>query len=153
MEKKNNTVELKITKAARYGISRFEKTKNGKKALVTELIDIVPKTQKVQDILEVVMENKDNPIIYLGFEDHIIGYEISTYALIYEANGIINQIADENKKCDEENGDLDSEWEDYYDDAAEMVFNNQLICVSLITGRNEQADPDEKNEPILMSSI
>ncbi len=151
MKNKKCAGAIKITKVARYSSSRFEKTKNGKDKFVTKLVDIIPKTQKVQDILEEVMEMKDNPILFLGYEDHIIGYETKSYALIYDALGIINQITDENMRYDEENGFAASEWEDYYDNATALVYDNQLLHVSLITGRNEQADLEENSDPILMS--
>jgi hypothetical protein len=71
--------------------------------------------------------------------------------LIYDALGIINQITDENMRYDEENGFVASEWEDYYDNATALVYDNQLLRVSLITGRNEHADLEENSDPILMS--
>jgi hypothetical protein len=144
---------VKITKVACYSSSKFEITSNGKEELVTKLVEIVPKTQKVQDILEEVMMMKDNPIIFLGYEQHIIGYESKSYALIYDTIGIVTQIADENMQYDEQNGNTVSDWDEYYDEAASMVYDGQLLQVSLITGRNEEADVDENSDPILMTSF
>ena len=135
---------------ARYGSIKFVATIGGKQKLVTELVDIVPKTQRVQNILEEVMEMQDNPIIFLGYEDHIMGYDLNSNALIYDAIGIINQIKDENMKYDKENGECVLEWEEYYDSAMEMLLNGQLTRVSLITGRNEEATKEETVDPILM---
>lgn len=153
MAKMKNKEAVKITKAARYGTSVFEATKGGKEKLVTKLVDIVPKTQKVQDILEQTMEMSDNPIIFLGYEDHIIGYDATNNALVYDALGIINHITDENMRYDEENGtnDLNWEWEDYYDHATEFVNGGHLTRVSLITGRNELSTIEETVNPILMT--
>lgn len=152
MKMKKEEEAVKITKVACYSSSKFVATKGGKEELVTELVDIVPKTQRVQNILEEVMEMHDNPIIFLGYEDHITGYDISSHALIYDALGIINQITDENMCYDEGNGTNDNEWEweDYYDHATEMVLKGQLTQVSLITGRNEEATKEETVDPILM---
>jgi len=151
--KKKNKEALKITKIARYSSSKFEATKGGKEKLVTKLVDIVPKTQKVQDILEQAMEMSDNPIIFLGYEDHIIGYDTTNNALVYDALCIINQITDENMKYDEEHGtnDLNWDWEDYYDHAAEFVNGSHLTKVSLITGKNEASTTEETVNPILMT--
>ncbi len=150
MKKKKNEGAIKITKMARYGSIKFVATIGGKQKLVTELVDIVPKTQRVQNILEEVMEMQDNPIIFLGYEDHIMGYDLNSNALIYDAIGIINQIKDENMKYDKENGECVLEWEEYYDSAMEMLLNGQLTRVSLITGRNEEATKEETVDPILM---
>ncbi|MFN5480205.1 MAG: hypothetical protein ACK48G_09540 [Chitinophagaceae bacterium] len=153
MEKKKIEGAIKITKVARYGTLVFESTKGGKEKLVTKLVDIIPKTQRVQDLLEQVMEMSDNPIIFLGYDDHIIGYDARSNALVYDALGIINQMTDENMKYDEEQGTNDTnwEWEDYYDHATEIVDSGELTSVSLITGRNEQATPEETVHPILMN--
>jgi hypothetical protein len=73
--------------------------------------------------------------------------------LVYDALGIINQMTDENMKYDEEQGTNDTnwEWQDYYDHATEIVDSGELTSVSLITGRNEQATPEETVHPILMN--
>ena len=52
MKKTKEETAIKITKMARYSSSKFVATEGGKEELVTELVDIVPKTQRVQNILE-----------------------------------------------------------------------------------------------------
>ncbi|MDF5691609.1 hypothetical protein [Aquirufa aurantiipilula] len=150
---KSNRV-ICVNKVAQYQRIKFVEANRSSKKMITELVDIIPNSQKVQDILERVMELNDNPIIFLGFEDHIIGYDPISHSLIYDALGVVNQIAEERYNDDRENYPNECmDWEDYYDSAEELVIKGELTKVSLITNHNEAGtdESDTQSEPILMT--
>ena len=145
---------VKFNQVAKYIKDSFVPLDNGDEAIIGELIEVRPKTQEVQDILERVMETDNNTLIFPGYENHIIGYDPVRYALIYDAIGIVCQLTEENMKEDLEYGADESsmDWDEYYDRASDHVFSEEFITVSIVNGLSDSQQPltDKYTNPILL---
>lgn len=85
---------------------------------------------ELKQVLEEIKGLPDDPVLINGFDNCIMGYDLETNSVIYDGYGVINQIVDEQMKDDMKAGELDGDWEDYYDRAYEYVCNDIVKSVS-----------------------
>lgn len=142
---------IKINMIAKYSEIYF--TKKGK--LSTRFVEVKPSSQKVQNILEEIMEMNEQPIICLGYEDHILGFDPESYVLVYDGIGMVNQLVKENMEFDKKQGDVEMSWEDYYDDAYDTIYKGIANHVSLFTGNSPSNKKDDKKriDPIILFPV
>jgi hypothetical protein len=72
-------------------------------------------------ILNQIKDLLDDPILFNRFDNHIMGYDIENDSIIYDGDGIINELTDEWMQRDRLAGEMDGDWSDYYDRALEFV--------------------------------
>lgn len=98
-------------------------------------------SKKMENIMKQVKEECAGAIRFDGFDDCILGRDYSTNSIVYDGYAIINKMAKENMEEDKMNGELDGEYEDYYDNAEDVLSYTMIRGLSYIPDNSDTPKP------------